>query len=59
MEKSERISNMYRDFQNVTIAELEDVLASSSSREEKIFCRAMINLKLQLTQEKIVGEILL
>ena len=50
---------MYRDFNGVTISQLEEKLASAETREEKLFCRAMINLKLQLTQEKIVGEILL
>ena len=59
MEQSDKVSDMYRDFQNITIAELEAELSSAASREEKIFCRAMINLKLQLSQEKIVGETLL
>ena len=59
MEKPEVVAEMYRDFTGVTISQLEEKLASAETREEKLFCRAMINLKLQLTQEKIVGEILL
>ena len=59
MEKPDVVAEMYRDFNGVTISQLEEKLASAETREEKPFCRAMINLKLQLTQEKIVGEILL
>ncbi len=59
METSDKISDMYKNFLDITIAEMEKKLSSAAPREEKIFCRAMINLKLQLSQEKIVGEILL
>ncbi len=59
MEKSEKATQIYQIFKDISISELESVLASDASREEKLFCRAMINLKLQMTQEKIVGEILL
>ena len=43
----------------MTVSELENQLSLSNDREEKIFLRAMINLKLQLAQEKVVGEMLL
>ena len=50
---------LYEIFKGMTVGELEAQLAASNDREEKIFLRALINLKLQLLQEKIVGEILL
>lgn len=59
MDHSESLSCIYKLFETVTIAELEEKLASVNTREEKVFYRALINLKLQLAQEKIVGEILL
>lgn len=59
MEEQDRVAEMYREFTEVTISQLEARLASAGTREEKLFCRALINLKLQMTQEKVVGEILL
>lgn len=52
-------SNLYKQFSQTSIFELEDRLEKSTDREEKIFLRELINLKLQLAQEKVVGEILL
>ena len=49
----------YSGFLLATIDELEAALASAQSREEAIFYRTLINLKLQLAQERIVGETLL
>ena len=46
-------------FNGMTISNLEERLSKSEDREEKIFLRALINLKLQLAQEKVVGEMLL
>ena len=46
MEKPDVVAEMYRDFNGVTISQLEEKLASAETREEKLFCRAMINLKL-------------
>lgn len=51
--------SLYGLFKNMTVSELEDQLSLSEDREEKIFLRALINLKLQLAQEKVVGEMLL
>ena len=51
--------NLFEIFKNMTVSELEEQLSKSDDREEKIFLRALINLKLQLAQEKIVGEMLL
>ena len=56
MEKNE---SLYQLFKNASVGELEEQLAVTADREEKIFLRALINLKLQLAQEKIVGEMLL
>ena len=50
---------LFEIFSSVTISELEKRLSESSDREEKIFLRELINLKLQLAQEKVVGEMLL
>ena len=55
----ENKESLYGLFKNMTVSELEDQLSLSTDREEKIFLRALINLKLQLAQEKIVGEMLL
>ncbi len=55
----ENKESLYGLFKNMTVSELEEQLALSDDREEKIFLRALINLKLQLAQEKIVGEMLL
>lgn len=52
-------SNLYKQFSQTSIFALEDRLEKSTDREEKIFLRELINLKLQLAQEKVVGEILL
>ncbi len=51
--------SLYRLFKSMTVSELENQLSLSEDREEKIFLRALINLKLQLAQEKVVGEMLL
>ena len=52
-------SSLFELFSSVTIFELEKQLSESTDREEKIFLRELINLKLQLAQEKVVGEMLL
>ncbi len=59
MENKNAVLKMFDDFEKITISELEEEMSKTSSRETKIFCRAIINLKLQLTQEKIIGEALL
>ena len=55
----ENNESLYGLFKSLTVSELEELLSLSNDREEKIFLRAMINLKLQLAQEKVVGEMLL
>ena len=49
----------FADFENLRLGEMEERLMLSTSREEKAFWRTLINLKLQLWQERTVGEILL
>lgn len=51
--------DIFAEFDSCTIAELEGMLAVSQSKEEKVFYRTLINLKMQFAQEKIVGETLL
>lgn len=50
---------LFSIFNELTISALEARLSESEDREEKILLRALINLKLQLAQEKVVGEMLL
>ncbi len=55
---TEKIS-LYGVFAEMTISDLQDCLAASATREEAVFYRKLINMKLQINQEKIVGEALL
>lgn len=57
--KKKRGRNLYKCFISTTVRELEERLINAPTREEKAFYRAMLNLKLQIEQEKIVGENLL
>ncbi len=49
---------LYRHFEHMDIHQLQKCLIAADSREEKAFYRTLINLKLQLEQERIVEEIL-
>ena len=51
--------NLYEIFQQKSFKEIEKLLLESKTREEKAFYRALLNLKLQIEQEKIIGEILI
>lgn len=51
--------NLFELFEKYSFKDLEKLLVKAVSREEKAFYRALLNLKLQIEQEKIVGEILL
>lgn len=59
MDTAEKLSLLYQTFEQTTITEFETRLEESTDREEKLLLRTLINLKLQLAQEKVVGEILL
>ena len=50
---------MYKIFCSASFSELEELLLTAETREEKAFYRALLNLKLQIAQERIIGEILL
>ena len=52
----ERGMMLYRAFEGMTVDELERMLIASDSREMRALFRTMINLKLQLMQEKVTGE---
>ena len=51
-----RKRNLYKCFTDTTVDEFEDRLIEADTREEKAFYRTLLNLKLQLEQEKIIGE---
>ena len=57
MANSEKKS-LYEQFEACTIRELEDALISCNTHEEKAFYRALLNLKLQISQEKLIGKVL-
>ena len=46
-------------FSEITIKELEGLLQNAKTREEKALFRALLNLKIQLRQEEVIGEVLL
>ena len=50
--------SLYEQFEACSIKELEAALLSSVTHEEKAFYRAMLNLKLQISQEKLIGKVL-
>ena len=55
---TDRIKEMSDLFSAMTIKELEVGLQAAESREEKALLRALLNLKIQLRQAEIVGEVL-
>lgn len=50
---------MFDFFCRCDVKDLENALVLANEREKKAFYRALINLKLQFEQEKIIGEKLL
>lgn len=52
-------NDMYQQFVESSFIELEQLLIKAQTREERAFYRALLNLKLQIEQEKVVGEVLL
>jgi len=51
--------SLYEQFEACTIKELEALLLSCDTHEEKAFYRALLNLKLQISQEKLIGKVLI
>ena len=64
-EKAERkrIANgdftLFERFETISFEDLEALHTKASTREERIFYRTVYNLKLQMEQEKVIGEELL
>ncbi len=59
-ERYEKLSReLYLKFEYCSFRDLEELLLCARSREEKAFYRALLNLKLQIAQERVVGEKLL
>lgn len=50
---------MYERFDKIRFEELEAQFMKATSRDERAFYRALLNLKLQIEQEKVIGEVLL
>ena len=51
--------DMYDEFLQYTITELEDLLYAAQNREESLFYQQLLSLKMGLAQEKVVGMELL
>lgn len=49
---------MYERFSSLSFEEIEAQLMKAESREERAFYRTILNLKLQIEQEKVIGEVL-
>lgn len=49
---------MYERFVSMSFEEVEAQLMKAERREERAFYRTILNLKLQLEQEKVIGEVL-
>ncbi len=57
MYNSEKLNReLYLKFEYCSFRELEELLLAAHSHEEKAFYRSLLNLKLQIAQERIVGE---
>ena len=54
--EKEKTVELFNIFSQAEVKELENLLVMSEDREQKIFYRMLINLKLQFEQEKIIGE---
>lgn len=50
---------IYAMFKEISIAEIQSRLTACRQREERIFLRTVLNLKLQLEQERVIGKELL
>ena len=51
--------SLYQLYTEMKLIELERSLLAAKTREERIFWRTLLNLRLQLEQEIVVGETLL
>jgi hypothetical protein len=51
--------NIFEEFMNYTVTELEELLNQAKNREEELFYQRILALKLGLAQEDVVGAKLL
>ena len=51
--------SLYRQFCQLQMSELEDRLLAATHPAEKAFWRCLLDLKLQMAQEKVINEALL
>ena len=58
-EWQEKGVQLYQAFEGISVEELERMLLETTDREARAVFRAMVNLKLQMMQEKVTGEELL
>ncbi len=56
---SERLKGIYASFSELSVSELENAIVITADRNEKILYRTLLNLKMQLDQEKIINQTLL
>lgn len=56
---SECLKDIYSSFAKVSVSELENAIVATTDRDEKVLYRTLLNLKLQLDQEKIINQTLL
>ena len=54
--ETEKTKDLFALFNQTEVKELENLLVMSGDRQQKVFYRTLINLKLQFEQEKIIGE---
>ena len=52
-------TNLFVEFLELTISELEELLNKAANREETLFYQRLLALKMGLAQEKVVGKRLL
>ena len=50
---------LYDDFLKCSVKDLEESLKKAKTREEKAFYRSLLNLRLKMDQQKIVGKSLI
>ena len=56
---SKSLKDIYSSFACVSVSELENAIVAATDRDEKVLYRTLLNLKLQLDQEKIINQTLL
>ncbi len=56
---SENVKALTSLFETLTVTELESAILASSERNEKSLYRTLLNLKMQIDQEKVINQTLL